>query len=605
MDGPTLMSAGGYASCGYGAPMAAGYDGPLPGVSSYMSGGSGGASTLPMPSYSMSSSLSPFGAGLGGGSASAAGGIASYEAMMENADLDSKACGGPYSWEAYGAADMNGPSSYMTEEPLANAQAFGGGGVGVARMSSDARSGGAGSQAQGRIVSERILTAAEAQEYFGRHSTAPAYESGGRPREAPREVAVRDYSPQPDFGRYEYLRGDAREAREHYQATVAETISEPAAFNFPTAGSFVAEPFQEDAPMYNMEPQRSYPSTSVPVYVAPYGGRERSASPMMGRPPSPMPSEQRAYSSEPYGGNSPQGYRQGYSNGYERAGNSYSPSPGYANSYIRGVNGPSSHVGNSYAAPSGYASRSAYPSNGGVVSYGPPPTWSRVCGAPRYEGESRGYPSYAEVPSYGFPTAGSFVAEPFAVGAPSVSMARSGSYSPLPGGEHPYASPPPAIDYGGMPSRYGGVCSMQCMGSPMSPMGGGVQGYGGTSSPMYGGGLGAGLPGGGYDLRAALAAGGASSPFMPPSTASFIAPLDGGAPFGLPGGGLSAGPFGAGFGLGATGFGAGAKPPTSLDGDFAALAKKPGAAPAPGPKATSGTAYKRPPAKKGPKNGCC
>lgn len=160
-----------------------------------------------------------------------------------------------------------------------------------------------------------------------------------------------------------------------------------------------------------------------------------------------------------------------------------------------------------------------------------------------------------------FPTAGSFVAEAFAEGAPSpMSMPRSASFQPsYPGyGEAPAA---PTGTYGSLAGAYGGAPNAYG-GCPYGGAGGlagcgassnsysGANAYGGASA--YGGSNAyAGVPGGAYgagsfgatpslgaygaggmgglgmpNLGTPSMAGSSSMPFLPPAQASFLASQD-------------------------------------------------------------------------------
>lgn len=220
--------------------------------------------------------------------------------------------------------------------------------------------------------------------------------------------------------------------------------SQAAPYTFPTAGSFVAEAYRDDGmPAFSMPPsQPSYPSGGGEKYYQ----RERSYSPMGGRV-SPMPGGNYGdpgsgahppgigYGSyahgepmaDPYGNSQPRQEQACHYQHSQYAGPSQPPS--YPHSYGYSGDGPQRGDGgysysgkpNSYAAPQ---------------SYGPPPYASSGGGAypgaagAAYPGSYPGLGStapYGELPppgaggdfGYSFPTAGSFVAEPFAPGAPS------------------------------------------------------------------------------------------------------------------------------------------------------------------------------------------
>lgn len=206
-------------------------------------------------------------------------------------------------------------------------------------------------------------------------------------------------------------------------------------FEFPTAGSFVAEPFSNGLP-----PQRSYPS-ACPERVY----RERSSSPMRYGPP-------------------PSG---GYSNNpYMNGDGSYSP-------VVRGPSGP----------PGGYSyGRSVSPMyrgdtySGGAVSYGPAPGRHFAYGASP-TGTSASL-------SYNFPSTGSFVAEPFSPAGPrpNLLLPRVPSYGPPLGpcggfgdGADGYSSP--QFGQGFNPGQ------MLSFGAP-NLFGGGFGGGFGSSSPF-------------------------------------------------------------------------------------------------------------------------
>jgi hypothetical protein len=483
------------------------------------------------------------------------------------------------------------------------------------------RASGGGSQAGGKVVSERIISAAEAQEAYGRNMHLPS--EYGRPR----EVVVRECRQHPSTG----FELPGQERREYLRAADGADIEADRAFAFPTAGSFVAEPYKEDGvPAYNPygPSQKSYPSTSYPTDA---NYRERSSSPLP-RAASPM-YDHRAYSNEPVGGQvRANGYTNGCTNGYT---NGYG---GYTNGYTNGYGGAYG-AANGYSPTNGYAMGNVYSRgrpqgtgdtySGGVMSYGAPPGRSvSPCGG-RFDGDPRygmALPT-AEVLPHGFPTAGSFVAEPFAQGAPAVTapmaaMSRSGSYSPLFGGAEDsgmYGAMTP-----GMPPC--GAVSPSPYGRPM--YGGGMGGmpasfqYGGMPGGLGGAGV------GGYDLRAAFGGAGGngySSPFPPPNK-SFVASLD--AALAGPPGGLAAYP-----GYGSDGLAAGAPPSTyaglgsgGVGNDGAtgplkpnaaskfrvapptntAVGEKPTSRPAPGPPSVDKPPRSKPhPAKKEKRRGCC
>eukprot|EP00931_Biecheleriopsis_adriatica_P062718 TRINITY_DN37865_c0_g1_i1.p1 TRINITY_DN37865_c0_g1~~TRINITY_DN37865_c0_g1_i1.p1 ORF type:complete len:622 (+),score=88.23 TRINITY_DN37865_c0_g1_i1:74-1939(+) len=289
-------------------------------------------------------------------------------------------------------------------------------------------------------------------------------------------------------------------------------------YAFPTAGSFVAEPYREGGmPAYPRQP--SYPS-SVPDrrYEA------RSSSPMPGRM-SPM-----------YGGAIP-GSNAVVSYGAEGPGfreRSYSPGP--AGSYGIRTNGYAVGQPNGYGYPGAYTKGDTY--SGGTMSYAPPPG---RCGSfsPCYGGGPP-LPSSNNL-TYSFPTAASFVAEPFNPAAPVISPTPSRTPSfvppPLPGS---YAGFSGLGGFGGQPSADGFSGAVDGIASPQY---GGAGGLGRGPSPFGGSLLGNGLPGG-------------SSLFqMPPSNASFLADP---ASFVAPATGGFGGASSNSFGLGANPLGAAA-----------------------------------------------
>lgn len=209
-----------------------------------------------------------------------------------------------------------------------------------------------------------------------------------------------------------------------------EVASSP--FGFPTAGSFVAEPFHESGiPTYPAR-QTSYPSAP----------RDRLSEEPLPRDPildrySQPPSRQ----PDPLTGD---WYRDAPRSSYTAFGApAASPSLGaYGNGYAAstgsGRNGYTAHA-NGYANGLSYSGlpNTGDTYSGGAVSYGPPPSRCGACG-PEFGGVGSLNP-------FAFPSIGSFVAEPFAPGAPSLSSAR------MP----PAPIPPPLPSFSG-PSLLGG-----------------------------------------------------------------------------------------------------------------------------------------------------
>eukprot|EP00930_Biecheleria_cincta_P038953 TRINITY_DN26781_c0_g2_i1.p1 TRINITY_DN26781_c0_g2~~TRINITY_DN26781_c0_g2_i1.p1 ORF type:complete len:571 (-),score=54.02 TRINITY_DN26781_c0_g2_i1:280-1992(-) len=283
-----------------------------------------------------------------------------------------------------------------------------------------------------------------------------------------------------------------------------------APYSFPTAGSFVAEPFGESGvPMYGQtlpsyssavqdrryvdarssSPMQRLGSTSAvsygPASYSPEG--YRTSSPMRSFSPAP----DRAYISGDYGAR--QGI--GYTNGYEKPLNGY----GY------GV--PSYSKGDTYS--------------GGTISYGPPPGTSGSY-SPGYGGGAP-LPSSASLGYRGFPAAGSFVAEPFNPGAPSL---NPGSLSPVPSRTPSFVPPPlPMPSYSGL-GGFGGPGGPDGFGP--GPLDAGC--CGGLGAPGLGFGRGGnsflGAGGGNSFLGAVGGCGGFGGPdpmgsFVTPATSSF------------------------------------------------------------------------------------
>jgi len=272
-------------------------------------------------------------------------------------------------------------------------------------------------------------------------------------------------------------------------------------YSFPTAGSFVAEPYREGQPIF---------TPSQPSYPSAYPERryqERSSSPLPGRA---TPQYGGAYtygaglgasnSIVTYGAEGP-GYRQdvrSYSPERSQGVNgSYGLRPGYTNGYNGYASGPS------YAYGAAYSKGDTY--SGGTISYGPPP--GRGSYSPGFP--QAGLPSSNNLAFGAFPTGASFVAEPFAPGAPSIlspSPSRTPSYVPPPipaaysgfglGAGSGFESFAASADAGIASPQYGGACGF---GRGPSPIG--------APSKLFTGSM----PGG--------------SPLfpMPPSTASFLA----------------------------------------------------------------------------------
>eukprot|EP00928_Gymnodinium_smaydae_P018242 TRINITY_DN16950_c0_g1_i1.p1 TRINITY_DN16950_c0_g1~~TRINITY_DN16950_c0_g1_i1.p1 ORF type:complete len:627 (-),score=79.44 TRINITY_DN16950_c0_g1_i1:202-2082(-) len=342
-------------------------------------------------------------------------------------------------------------------------------------------------------------------------------------------------------------------------------VTEKPSYAFPKTGSFVAEAYEDGRPMYQAQSYRGQPNSYSPdprdpraAYANGYpgygGGYEREA-----RSLSPMPA--RSHSPMGYGHHS-NGYSNGYTNGY----------PGGMNGYTNGYNGYAGAPGNGYAAAYG-------PGNGHSNVYGNAYGAAQASGYGNSYGNSYGAPSYAgaRAPSPcgcrcgggGFPTSGSFIAEPFAEGAPSLQSfsreqspsygpARTASFGPPPMGT---ASVLPAY-----PDSCGAVGAPPGGNSYAMPMGSYANlGYGGGGVNAYGKGS-----------------------FMPPTQSSFMAGPSTGAygssygasPYGGAfnaglgaglGGGLGGGMgnFGGGYGMGASGAGAAAFPDLALGASLA------------------------------------
>lgn len=279
-----------------------------------------------------------------------------------------------------------------------------------------------------------------------------------------------------------------------------------AQYSFPSAGSFVAEPFGESGvPKYGQN-LPSYPCavqerryvdarSSSPMPQRLGSTSAVSYSPEAYRTSSPMrsfsPAPDRAYINGDYGAR----HGIGYTNGYERSANGY------------GYGGPGYSRGDTYS--------------GGTISYGPPPGTSGSYspgyggGAPLASSASLGY--------RGFPAAGSFVAEPFNPGAPSL---NPGTLSPGP--SRPTSFVPPPIPM----SSYSGLGGFGSAGGPdgfgPSPFDAGCGGGFGNPGLGFGRGgnsfLGAG--GGTSFLGAGGGCGGFGGPdplgsFVAPATSSF------------------------------------------------------------------------------------
>eukprot|EP00927_Polykrikos_kofoidii_P027532 TRINITY_DN24178_c0_g1_i2.p1 TRINITY_DN24178_c0_g1~~TRINITY_DN24178_c0_g1_i2.p1 ORF type:complete len:643 (+),score=82.21 TRINITY_DN24178_c0_g1_i2:272-2200(+) len=345
---------------------------------------------------------------------------------------------------------------------------------------------------------------------------------------------------------------DGRQSYIRAREVPAESIE----YQFPTAGSFVAEPYAESgAPTYAVEYHggaaptyagdlhhgggcpanhgncgatrtlpHSYPSsggigTSSNMYqdrsVSPMGGR-RSVSPMYGGGCAGG-SAQDLGCGGGFAGCS--GHTNCYANGNSPGNFAFQPNT-YANGYTNG------HYSNGYNTPSNHSVYGAGDPHYrldqyGQKAYGPPPGHSHGygpsmgAGAGGYGvasgsygcGGNYGYglgnsacgqmgtSSQSGAGAFNFPTSGSFIAEPFAVGAPQ-SMMRNNSF---------------AATYQG------------CGGNASD----GAFGAGGLGSTSYGGG---GMSGFGFNGLGAAgqlgSLGGTNSPF-PPSQPSFLGGLGG------------------------------------------------------------------------------
>lgn len=346
----------------------------------------------------------------------------------------------------------------------------------------------------------------------------------GRPLQ-PLPGAARAYTPEPGRS-YEAACRPATPLAQDGIGGSAQ-YSQAAPYGFPSAGSFVAEPFGEPGvPRYG----QNFPSYPSAVQERRYvDGRSVSPMQRLGttsavsyspeayRASSPMrsfsPAPDRAYINGDYGARG----GIGYTNGYERPVNGY----GY------GV--PSYSKGDTYS--------------GGAISYGPPPGTNGSY-SPGYGGGAP-LPSSASLGFRGFPAAGSFVAEPFNPGAPNLDPR---TLSPGPSRNPSFVPPPlPMPAYSGL-GGFGGP--------------GGPDGFGpGALDAGYGGGLGtAGLgfgrggnsffgAGGGNSF---LGAGGGCGGFGGPDPmGSFVAPATSSFAFGGPT--LGAAPLSSQSGSGARG----------------------------------------------------
>lgn len=240
-------------------------------------------------------------------------------------------------------------------------------------------------------------------------------------------------------------------------------VPRDAAYNFPRDGSFVADAFREGVPSY-AGAQSAYPSTQYPE-------RGRSASPMPGRPASPMaeypaayaPSPYGAYAS-PYGGYSSYGLAEGYRGGcgsYSTYGQG-GPAGGNAYDYGAGYARGGDPYGYAYGGGGGASYSRGDTYTGGAISYGPPPGRAPAPAAVAFGGyNGYGGASASSAPgggassAYCFPTAGSFVAEPFNPAAPPLS--RPSSYTPP--GSYGAGYGLDANAYGGCSPQYGGAMS--------------------------------------------------------------------------------------------------------------------------------------------------
>eukprot|EP00928_Gymnodinium_smaydae_P041110 TRINITY_DN27832_c0_g2_i1.p1 TRINITY_DN27832_c0_g2~~TRINITY_DN27832_c0_g2_i1.p1 ORF type:complete len:533 (-),score=119.26 TRINITY_DN27832_c0_g2_i1:91-1689(-) len=361
----------------------------------------------------------------------------------------------------------------------------------------------------------------------------------------------------------------------------------PANYAFPTAGSFVAEPYSDGQPMYervyeqeaptlngmrqgravsgfdqqqqqrplSVEPPMNYgapnqylqqPSYAVERQRSGYGfqQQERSLSPMAARSASPMP-----------GGMRMNGYANGQTNGYSNGyANSYGN--GYANGYGNGCgsgcgNAYANGCGNSYAnGAHGYgACENGFGGSMGVGDGGFGTSGNLYGGGP-----SAGAPA--------FPASGSFIADPYADGAPTMDqflqmqqyaapsgppMRSTASLSPCPGyrgrgesdmyGGNSYAAPLGSyanLGYGGCNGNDGGAAAAQLRGSLLAAPTQQSFLAGRDASAAYGAGAGAAALGGlgamnfgglgGPTAGAGLGPlGGLDTKAFPPDLASFAA----------------------------------------------------------------------------------
>ncbi|CAE7023848.1 SLC1A5 [Symbiodinium natans] len=228
----------------------------------------------------------------------------------------------------------------------------------------------------------------------------------------------------------------------------------PAPYTFPTAGSFVAEPFHESQMAYPSASRDRWSEEPVPGSVPRDPMLDRYAPPPSRQTPDALTGDW---------------YRDGHRSYHTGLGASpSSPSLGTYGSSFAGSNGTSR---NGYACANGYANGNGYSYSGllnkgdtysgGTVSYGPPPT---RCGA--YSSGCGGCGSAGMNP-LGFPSIGSFVAEPFAPGAPTLSSSRVPPPlpSPLPSFSGPsllggsfnfggFSLPPPTGSFVADPAAY-------------------------------------------------------------------------------------------------------------------------------------------------------
>lgn len=364
-------------------------------------------------------------------------------------------------------------------------------------------------------------------------------------------------------------------------------------YSFPTAGSFVAEPYTEAGEVTYQQPAMAYASPAMhgdPRSMSPMHGRAsspmgaRAASPMYGEPASPMYGER--YTVSPMGGaygdggyRSPHHPGPEYGAGYGGSASSWAYGGGQPmNSYASGPGasfpggaGPSTAYRGAPSAGDPNAGQSASYNLPAGRSAGPPHGYGGYHAPhdPYAVGADMRYPSPMGTSQLGpsFPTAGSFIADASLYPA----MGQTGSFAP------------PPSDYGAAPlgtfsslSQYGGPSSSSMAPPPIPLYGGYGNSYGGAgpgmgASPMGGmPGLG-GFPGGMSDLG-----GGSSSPFPPP-TGSFLASLDSHAPSfasgpapGLGGLGGGLGASGSGLNLGGPPGQSASAPPGEARPDFAA-----------------------------------